>query len=65
LPPVQLFDHEADIGERNHVQREHPEVVQRLTALLERFVAEGRSTPGPAQANAVAVDIHALERAGR
>jgi arylsulfatase A-like enzyme len=65
LPPVQLFDLEADIGERKNVQREHPEVVHRLTALLERFVAEGRSTPGPAQANAVAVDVHAPEQAGR
>ncbi len=65
LPPVQLFDLEADIGERRNVQREHPEIVERLTRLLERFVAEGRSTPGPAQANAVAVDIHAREREGR
>ena len=63
LPPVQLFDLEADIGEQQNVQQEHPEVVKRLTGLLERYVAEGRSTPGPAQANAVAVDIHAPMRA--
>jgi arylsulfatase A-like enzyme len=65
LPPVQLFDLKADFGERQNVQHEHPEVVQRLTRLLERFVADGRSTPGPTQANAVAVDINAPNPAGR
>jgi arylsulfatase A-like enzyme len=65
LPPVQLYDLEADIGERRNVQGEHPEVVRRLTGLLERLVAEGRSTPGPPQANAVAVEIHAPQGAGR
>jgi arylsulfatase A-like enzyme len=65
LPPVQLFDLAADIGEQHNVQHEHPEVVQRLTGLLTRYVAEGRSTPGRAQANAVAVDIHAPPEAGR
>jgi hypothetical protein len=65
LPPVQLFDLEADIGEQRNVQGEHPEVVRRLTSLLERFVAEGRSTPGAPQANAVAVKIHAPAGEGR
>jgi arylsulfatase A-like enzyme len=65
LPPVQLFDLQADIAEKNNVQGEHPEIVRRLTSLLERFVSEGRSTPGPAQANAVAVDIHRHARPGR
>jgi hypothetical protein len=62
---VQLYDLEADIGERRNVQGEHPEVVERLTALLERIVAQGRSTPGPAQANAVPVDVHVHARAGQ
>ena len=35
LPPVQLFDLEADIGEKTNVQDKHPEVVARLTRLLE------------------------------
>ncbi len=40
-----------------NVQDQHPEIVERLTALLDRYVADGRSTPGAAQKNDVAVDI--------
>ena len=57
LPLVQLYDLSNDIGEKNNVQDQHPDVVQRLTRLLEKYVAEGRSTPGSPQANAVEVDI--------
>ena len=57
LPPIQLYDMEADVGEQRNVEAEHPEVVKRLTALLERYVAQGRSTPGKPQKNAVDVDI--------
>ncbi|HKL20930.1 MAG TPA: arylsulfatase, partial [Tichowtungia sp.] len=57
LPPVQLYDMQADIGEQHNLQAEHPEVVERMTKLLEKFVADGRSTPGPEQANDVPVDI--------
>ena len=63
LPPVQLFDLPSDIGERHNVQHEHPEVVARLTGLLERYIADGRSTPGPPRANAVEVKFHATGRA--
>jgi len=48
---------QADIGEQHNLQAEHPEVVERMTKLLEKFVADGRSTPGPRQANDVPVDI--------
>lgn len=65
LPPVQLFDLESDIGERKNLQAEHPEIVGRLTELLKRYVADGRSTPGAPQANAVAVEIHAPEKPAR
>ncbi len=57
LPLVQLFDLEQDPGETKNLQAEQPEVVARLTALLERYVREGRSTPGQAQANNGDVDI--------
>ncbi len=57
LPPVQLYDMAADIGEKSNLQAKHPEVVDRLTKLLEKYVADGRSTAGPPQHNDVSVDI--------
>lgn len=53
MPPVQLFDLEADIGETKNLEAEHPEIVERLVKLLEKYVADGRSTPGAKQKNNV------------
>ena len=57
LPNVQLYDMDADVRERQNVQADHPDVVRDLTALLKRYVAEGRSTPGTPQKNNASVDI--------
>ena len=57
LPEVQLYEMAHDDRETNNVQDKHPEIVKRLTRLLESYVAKGRSTPGTAQKNDVAVDI--------
>lgn len=65
LPSVQLFDLAHDTGEQMNVERQHPEVVTRLTALLQKYVQQGRSTDGPAQENAVAVDIWKAGRAAQ
>lgn len=46
-----------DVGERTNEYNQHPEIVSRLTKLLEKYVADGRSTPGPAQKNDTAVNI--------
>ena len=54
LPLVQLFDLGKDAAEKDNLQGKHPEVVARLTALLEKYVADGRSTSGLAQPNAIA-----------
>jgi arylsulfatase A len=62
LPAVQLFDLAADIGEQHNVQAEKPAVVERLTKLIEKYVADGRSTPGRPQKNAVAVNFHSGEQ---
>jgi len=51
LPTIQLYDLDADPAEARNVQAENPETVERLTRLLERYVANGRSTPGKPQAN--------------
>lgn len=57
LPAVQLYNLATDPGETKNLEAAHPEIVQRLTAQLESIVANGRSTPGTAQKNDVAVDF--------
>lgn len=57
LPAVQLYDLSADIGEKTNVQAEHTEIVDRLTRLLEKIVADGRSTPGSQQKNDVPIKL--------
>ncbi len=51
LPPVQLYDLTADIGERVNLCDKYPEVANKLKALLTRYVENGRSTPGAKQDN--------------
>ncbi|MBI9019543.1 MAG: arylsulfatase [Phycisphaerae bacterium] len=51
LPPVQLYDLSKDIAEKHNLQDKHPDVVKRLTALLQQYVDNGRSTPGKPQTN--------------
>ncbi|WP_309710356.1 arylsulfatase [Armatimonas sp.] len=57
LPTTQLYDLSNDLAEAKNVQAEHPEVVARLTKLLERYIAEGRSTPGAKQTNDAVIQI--------
>jgi hypothetical protein len=57
LPLVQLFDLESDPAEARNVQAENPEIVARLTKLMEKYVGDGRSTPGALQSNNDPVDI--------
>lgn len=51
LPPVQLYDLSADIGERKNLHAEYPGVIEELKDLLTTYVREGRSTPGKPQKN--------------
>lgn len=57
LPAVQLYNLEDDLGEIRNLATERPEMVDRLTKLLEKYVAVGRSTPGLQQRNDVPVAI--------
>ncbi len=43
LPPVQLYDLEADIAEKNNVYAEYPEVVEKLNSLLDSYKHNGKS----------------------
>jgi arylsulfatase A len=49
LPRFQLYDLEADPAEKENVQAEHPEIVERLGRLLRGLLERGRSTPGAPQ----------------
>ena len=44
-PPGQLYDMSADIGEQTNLYDQHPEVVARLKALLEKYKQQGHSRP--------------------
>jgi arylsulfatase A len=63
LASVQLYNLAQDIGETNNVQAGHPKVVARLTKLLEKYVAAGRSTPGKRQPNTGPVEIYHTPKA--
>lgn len=45
LPPLQLYDLKSDIREQKNVYDAHPEVIERLNNLLEKYKREGRSVP--------------------
>lgn len=53
--PAQLYDLATDLGETKNLATEQPERVQEMKALLEKLIADGRSTPGAPQKNDVAV----------
>lgn len=61
LPLVQLYDMEADPGERVNLEASHREKVGEMIRLLEEIVERGRSTPGENQVNDVEVDIWKLD----
>jgi arylsulfatase A-like enzyme len=45
--PGQLYNLDADPGERINLYRKHPEIVAELLARLEQYKASGRSAPVP------------------
>ncbi|WP_437185564.1 sulfatase family protein [Planctomicrobium sp. SH668] len=56
-PQTQLYDLETDPAEKVNLAEAHPEIVDQLTQLLQRYVDDGRSTPGVPQSNTGKVDI--------
>ena len=57
LPAVQLYDMRGDVSERQNLYGQQAPIVQQLIALLKKYVADGRSTPGTAKKNDVPVKI--------
>lgn len=55
-PPIQLYNLAEDLAESKNLCADKPEIVAELTALMDRIVAAGRSTPGAAQPNDVRVN---------
>jgi len=51
----QLYDMRSDSGETTNQAAAQPQVVSELTALLEKYIAVGRSAPGAEQSNDVKV----------
>ncbi len=51
LPAIQLYNLSSDIGEQKNVYKENQQVVKELLSLVEKYVNEGRSTPGMKQQN--------------
>ncbi|HOZ49229.1 MAG TPA: arylsulfatase [Candidatus Hydrogenedentes bacterium] len=44
-PPGQLYDMEQDVAEQKNLYGEHPEIVERLQALLDTYRTTGRNRP--------------------
>lgn len=61
LPLVQLYDMKDDPGETRNLHAGNPGKVKELLALLKKYVADGRSTPGAKQPNHAPVDIWKLD----
>ncbi len=53
--PIQLYNLADDIGETKNLAATQPERVAQMKAQLEKYITEGRSTPGEAQKNDVEV----------
>lgn len=51
LHPVQLYDLEADLGEKENLAQKDPDRVKAMADLLSKAIRDGRSNPGPKQEN--------------
>ena len=61
----ELFNLQEDIGETRDLSASRSEVSAKLTALMQRYIERGRSTPGPVQKNEFALELWEEEKEGR
>ena len=61
--PVQLYNLADDIGETKNLVAAQSERVEKMKALLEKLIADGRSTPGAVQKNDVEVKRYPADAA--
>jgi arylsulfatase A-like enzyme len=47
----ELYNLQTDLSEATNVAEAHPDIVKRLTALMQKLITDGRSTPGPTMKN--------------
>lgn len=55
IHPAQLYHLGDDLAETRNLYAEQPNIVAEMMELMERYVNDGRSTPGPARENDVSV----------
>jgi arylsulfatase A len=60
---LQLYDMIKDVSEKNNLVSTDKDDVIRLTTLMEKYISDGRSTPGLAQKNDVPVELKNKESA--
>lgn len=58
IPPLQLYDLENDLSETKNLILEHPKIAGKLVRLMEKYIKEGRSTPGIAQKNDAEIQLY-------
>ncbi len=56
--PTELFDLRKDLSQLHNLSTDHPEVVLKMTELLQQYISNGRSTPGAKQVNDVPVILN-------
>jgi arylsulfatase A-like enzyme len=61
----ELYDLKNDLGETKDLAAAEPAVVARLTALMQRYIDTGRSTPGSPQKNAAKISLTGQRRQKR
>ena len=58
----ELYHLNSDLSETNELHSANPEVVARLTALMQRYITEGRSTPGAMQVNEFKLSLDSSQK---